>query len=222
MCVIAIKKKGIKFPSEEIVKAMCENNPHGFSLVISNGSTKPWIYKTLSMDSFMKVYRRIYKLYDYRTSSMFIHTRIKTHGTEKIQNCHGWKQNGLIFAHNGILSIANRDDMTDSETYFRDIFSPVFKSCGWRAAERTIDAVIGSSKFVFMDDSGDIRHYGQYIEDDGVLYSNTSYQPRPKYAYLTPSKYGGRYGRLANGYYSKSHDSAEDWNRWTDYNDAPF
>ena len=38
----------------------------------------------------------------------------------------------LAFAHNGILSIKNRGDMTDSETFFRDIFSPVFEIGGWQ------------------------------------------------------------------------------------------
>lgn len=214
MCVICIKKKGIKFPSEKIVKTMCENNPHGFSLVVSNGSTKPWIYKTLKMDTFMDVYRQVLRTYDYKSSSMFIHTRIKTHGSERIENCHGWKENHLIFAHNGILSIDNRGDLTDSETFFRDIFSPAYRLGGWRMGERTINACIGASKFVFMDDSGDIKHFGQYIEDEGLLYSNTSYQPRHVYFFKPKYGYTSRYG-----YYQKTNDTAEDWN---DCMDAPF
>lgn len=178
MCIICIKQKGIKFPSYEQVKTMCDNNSDGFSLVVCDGNSKPMIYKTLSKDKFLKSYKQVVKTYNYHTSTMFIHARIKTHGTMRIENCHGWTENGLIFAHNGILDIQNRDDLTDSETYFRDIFSPAFKVGGWKMAEKTINAVIGTSKFVFMDKRGNLRYFGNYIEDDGLLFSNATYQPR--------------------------------------------
>lgn len=193
MCIICIKNKGVNFPSVERVETMCENNSDGFSVIISDGMNKPRINKTLNKDSFLRTYRKILRDYDPETTTMIIHARIKTHGTQRIRNCHGWKERGVIFAHNGILSIKNRDDMTDSETYFRDIFSPAFAVGGWELAEKTIDAVIGCSKFAFMDDAGEIRHFGHYVKDDnGLLYSNTSYVPRPKYEFV--NYYGQGYG----------------------------
>lgn len=191
MCIICIKKKGVQFPSYDVVKNMCDNNDDGFSLVLSNGKGKPTINKGLNKNKFLSFYKKVIASYDYKTTSMFIHARIKTHGTMRIENCHGWKENGLIFAHNGILSIDNRDDMTDSETFFRDIFSPIYKHCGWKAAKKAIDAVIGTSKFVFMTNSGDIIHFGNYIEDDGLLYSNTTYKPYtyPRYTGYAGSSY---------------------------------
>lgn len=179
MCIICIKKRGVQFPTYERVKTMCDNNSDGFSIVLKNRDGKPEIHKTLNEERFLNLYKKVLRKYDANETSMFIHARIKTHGTCKIQNCHGWKEHGLIFAHNGILSITNRDDLTDSETYFRDIFAPAYKVGGWKMAEKTIDAIRGTSKFVFMDDNGNIRHYGNYIEDDGgILYSNDSYAPR--------------------------------------------
>jgi hypothetical protein len=123
--------------------------------------------------------------------ALFIHARIKTHGTQKLENCHGWIEDkiGLAFAHNGILSIKNRDDMTDSETFFRDIFAPVFEVGGWDADERAIKACIGTSKFCFMDMYGNLIHYGNYIKgEDGILYSNDSYKKRTWDSY---GSYGG-------------------------------
>lgn len=177
MCIICIKEKGIQFPSVETVRTMCENNNDGFSLVVSNPLGKPSIYKTLNQSKFIELYRKVLRDYDYRDTSMFIHTRIATHGTLKISNCHGWKSDGLIFAHNGILSVKNRNDMTDSETYFRDIFIPAYRLGGWQYGLLTIQAIIGTSKFVFMDDNGTIHHFGDYIQDlGGLLFSNTSYK----------------------------------------------
>ena len=198
MCIICIKHKGVNFPSVERVQAMCDNNDDGFSIVISDGVNKPTINKTLNKERFLTIYKKVLRDYDPETTTMFIHARIKTHGTQRIENCHGWKERGVIFAHNGILSVKNRNDMTDSETYFRDIFSPAYAVGGWDMAERTIDAVIGTSKFVFMEDNGDIKHYGNYIKDDnGLLYSNTSYYTRPKYE---SRYYGGGYGYGSYGY----------------------
>lgn len=213
MCIICIKKAGVLFPTVETVKTMCENNSHGFSLVISGKKGAPQVYKSLNMGKFIKLYQKLSAAYDYRTSTMYIHARIKTHGTQRIENCHGWKAEGLVFAHNGILSISNRDDLTDSETYFRDIFIPAYKMGGWKAGERTIDAIIGTSKFVFMDKKGEIHHYGQYIEEDGLLFSNDSYIPwRQRYVQkpATSNKWSGYY----NGGYHDYYD--DDFYAWLD------
>jgi predicted glutamine amidotransferase len=206
MCIISIKKKGIKFPSVKIVKTMCENNDDGFSIVTQRHG-RPRIYKTLKMRDFLNYYRALVKASDGTDTSMFIHARIKTHGTQRIENCHGWRSDGVVFAHNGILSIANRDDMTDSETFFRDIFIPAYRQGGWKMGEKTIDAIIGTSKFVFMDKDGEIRHYGTYIEDDGVLYSNYTYT-ETRYVYQ-PTKRG--YSNPTNAYYPKTQSSVWDW-----------
>lgn len=218
MCVICIKKKGVRFPSVKEVKAMCDNNPDGFSLIVQHGRQKPSIYKSLDENKFIKFYKKVINDWDYRDTSLFIHARIKTHGTMRIENCHGWKENGLIFAHNGILSITNRDDLTDSETYFRDIFSPAYKIGGWDMGEKTINAIIGSSKFVFMDDSGEIHHYGNYIEDDGLLFSNTSYQPR-----IVP-KWNSRYDNWGcyQTVYPRTQCQSLDWNNDFLNDDYPF
>jgi hypothetical protein len=96
--------------------------------------------------------------------------------------------------------------MTDSETYFRDIFIPAYRQGGWKMGEKTIDCVIGTSKFVFMDKDGEIRHYGTYIEDDGVLYSNYTYT-ETRYVYQ-PKR---REYNPTNAYYPKTQSSVWDW-----------
>jgi hypothetical protein len=146
-------------------------------------------YRTLNETKFLKKYKEITSTYKAKDISLFIHARIKTHGTQKLENCHGWIEDkiGLAFAHNGILSIKNRDDMTDSETFFRDIFTPVFEIGGWSAGERAIKACIGTSKFCFMDMYGNLTHFGQYITgEDGILYSNDSYNERTWGTYCYP------------------------------------
>ena len=181
MCIIAIKTREVAYPSYKRVKNMCENNSDGFSIVWHVLGQPVRNYRTLNEKKFLKKYNEITTAHKAKDVSLFIHARIKTHGTQKLENCHGWIEDkiGLAFAHNGILSIKNRDDMTDSETFFRDIFTPVFEIGGWEAGERAIKACIGTSKFCFMDMYGNLIHYGNYIKgDDGILYSNDSYLER--------------------------------------------
>ena len=189
MCIIAIKAPGVQFPDIETVETMCDNNPDGFAVVWhSNRDRYSRVYRTMNRDKFLKRYKMIVRHHDYKTTSLYLHARIATHGSLKQSNCHGFvdTQTRLCFAHNGILGIKNRDDLTDSETFFRDYFIPTFRHGGWHEAERLIKDTIGYSKFVFMDGDGGLRYFGNYIKgDDGVLYSNGSYQNfRSKYLYF--------------------------------------
>ena len=203
MCIIAIKTREVAYPSYKRVKNMCENNNDGFAIVWHVKGEPVRNYRTLNEKKFLKKYNEITSTYNAKDVSLFIHARIKTHGTQKLENCHGWIEDkiGLAFAHNGILSIKNRDDMTDSETFFRDIFAPAFELGGWSAGERAIKACIGTSKFCFMDMYGNLIHYGNYIKgDDGILYSNDSYME------CTWNRYGGYYGIGSCNYGLKQSD----------------
>lgn len=204
MCIIAIKTKQVGYPSFKRVKTMCESNPDGFALVWQAKDEPVHNYRTLNQGKFLKKYKWLTSTYKAKDVAFFLHARIKTHGSEKLENCHGWIEDsiGLAFAHNGILSIANRGDMTDSETFFRDIFTPVFKIGGWDAGELAIKAVIGTSKFCFMDIHGNLIHYGKYITgDDGILYSNDSYEERTwRQFYCRDYGYEGKYSRYFDRY----------------------
>lgn len=189
MCIIAIKDAGVQFPAIDTVETMCDNNPDGFAVVWHKAGDKySRVYRTMDRDKFLKRYKMIVRHYDYRATSLYIHARIATHGSLKQSNCHGFvdTKTRLCFAHNGILGIKNRGDLTDSETFFRDYFIPVYRHGGWFEAEKLIRDVIGYSKFVFMDGDGRLRKFGNYIKDDtGVLYSNHSFRNyRSKYLYF--------------------------------------
>lgn len=210
MCIIAIKPKEVAYPSYKRVRTMCQNNSDGFAIVWHVNGEPVRNYRTLNEKKFLKKYNEITSNHKAKDVSLFIHARIKTHGTQKLENCHGWIEDkiGLAFAHNGILSIKNRDDMTDSETFFRDIFAPVFEIGGWEAGERAIKACIGTSKFCFMDMYGNLIHYGQYIKgDDGILYSNDSYMERT----------WGRYGWCGGTSVYK-----DKWDKWDRYFDKKY
>lgn len=197
MCIICAKT-GNKNPEFEKIKEAARSNPDGFSMIHRAGKTSK-VFKTLSRSEILEYYKE-----NCDSPDWILHFRIKTHGPISLENCHGWKAGGLVFAHNGILPIAARASLTDSETFFRDLFLPAYKAGGWKAGEKAISAVIGSSKFAFMEKSG-IRLFGNYLKDetaDGIFWSNRSYLPPVLPAY-DPARFNARAARHLNDWYKK-------------------
>lgn len=191
MCILIAKPKGAKFPSLDAITNSVNNNPDGFSLAY-NQRGKLITYKTMSKARFLNKYKRLSSSLDPDTTGMIIHARIATHGAVGVANCHCWtsfpgEAYEMAFAHNGILSIPNRDGMTDSETFLRDYFEPAFALSGWVGGEEVISWKIGSSKFAFIDKAGEIRKFGHFIsERDGCHYSNMSYARYGNARYADP------------------------------------
>lgn len=175
MCIVVVSPKGQEWPSIENIQNCVDSNPDGFAIAWNeNGEVKN--YKTMGQKAIMKFYRNFIKTHDYKTTGMVFHARIATHGSLKLSNCHCWISDGMAFAHNGILSVKNRGDMTDSETFFRDIFIPIYRGKGWDSAKLAIDACIGMSKFAFIDGNGEVRGFGDYNVNEGNYYSNYSWR----------------------------------------------
>lgn len=206
MCIIAIKQRGVMFPTKKQVKAMMDNNSDGNSMMWhKKGGRKLHILRTLSNKDFLKAYDQLVQQQQPEDIALVMHFRIKTHGSAKVENTHCWfsPECNLGFAHNGVLSLKNRDDMTDSETFFRDLFIPAYLQGGWEAGERAVNAVIGSSKFVFLATNGEIHHYGNFLTKDGILFSNSSYEER------SWGNYSRWYGGCGSGYYGTSYQASK-------------
>ena len=188
MCIVVVSPKGQQFPDVTKIQNCVDSNPDGFAMSWNeDGEVKS--YKTMGHKAIVAYYKKFIKTHDPMDTGLVFHARIATHGSKNIKNCHCWVSDGLGFAHNGILSIANRGDMTDSETFFQDIFLPVYRTCGWGGAEKAVNAVIGTSKFAFIDGDGTVYGFGPFKMVDGNYYSNDSYL---SWEERYPSYYYGR------------------------------
>lgn len=196
MCILIAKPCGAQFPAIQAIQNSVDNNRDGFSLAYNCGG-KIETYKTMSATRFMNKYRKLSATLNPADTAMIIHARIATHGAKGLKNCHCWKSfegqaDEMAFAHNGILSVPNRDGMTDSETFLRDYFEPAFIRSGWQGANDIIRRKIGYSKFAFIDTTGNIRRYGGFISEiDGCYYSNMSYA-RSTYSRCADPRYWGQ------------------------------
>ncbi len=178
MCIIAIKPAGVKRPTKDQLEAMCTANPDGFGYMTWSKKKGLQVRKTMDAEQFLKWVQKIPD-----TQPVVYHARIATHGSVNVRNCHPFLSDDKqwAFAHNGILHIQNEQDKTDSETFFRRIAMPMLRA-GYKPNDKgdfdaMVETIIGGSKFTFMDSHGNIYHYGEYINDEGLLFSNSSYLP---------------------------------------------
>lgn len=168
MCVICVKPKGVEMPSNEIIKAMYKANHDGCGFC-----TPTKDYKGLSLDSFLREIAKVTA-----DEPCIMHFRWATHGSVKLANCHPFyaPEVDLWFAHNGVLDIRPKGDMTDSETAFRQIIAPIVEKCGLDSEDtvKAINSVRECSRFALMQ--GDqVRIYGQFYERFGCYYSNLNF-----------------------------------------------
>ena len=162
-------------PSKRLLKAMYAKNPDGMGFVSESD-----YFRTMDFEEF---YKRLKNVPD--EENCIIHFRWATHGSIKVSNCHPFHENGVYFAHNGILSIPSVNDKTDSEICFRNKIMPMIEVFGLDECEEYIDRLRESSRFAIMKD-GEIHMYGCYQEMDGIYYSNLLFLP---YCYKSTRRY---------------------------------
>lgn len=181
MCILIAKPIGVRKPTETELRTSARNNPDGCG-VAWVWKKKLNIFHAKNVDEILHLAANIPD-----DAPAIYHFRIATHGSVNLKNCHPFVSDDgeIAFAHNGILSIENNKarDWTDSETAFRYLFLPIQKLYGTQSHEfeAAVQCVIGSSKFAFLESNGTLKTFGTFINEDGLLMSNTSYKPRPTY-----------------------------------------
>lgn len=153
-------------PSREVLFDCHTVNHDGMGFCTPNS-----VYHTLSYPDFNRALRTVHK-----GDPCIIHFRWATHGSVKIENCHPFAKGDVKFAHNGVLPVVPRGDMTDSETAFDNIIYPAIMINGFRSeeADRIIKQTAGTSRFAIMD-GRDVELFGTWYEIGGVYYSNLNW-----------------------------------------------
>lgn len=202
MCILIAKKSNVRKMTEQEIRNSASNNPDGFGMAYVVGGHL-FVHKTFELNEIIDINNRLPN-----DTPIIYHFRIATHGTVNKNNCHPFMGDDadVAFAHNGVLSIQNdkEKDWTDSETAFRYLFEPLLKVVDIKSEqfERAVNTIIGTSKFAFIQSNGEVKTFGNFIDEDGLLFSNSTYS----YSYKPTTYY--------SGYLSK-----EDYS-WANKNDA--
>lgn len=215
MCIIAVKDKGVKFPEYDIMEECFFNNPDGAGYMVA-GNGKVEIHKGFM--TFQEFYQEIKTVPD--DLPVIMHFRIGTHGGNIPQNTHPFpvKQSlkalkntdincKIGVAHNGIIGgVYPRSGISDTMEYIYTRLYPAFKAVpdflNIPALRDMLEGDI-SSKMAFLDSTGKITLIGDFIEDNGIYYSNSTYKPFKwkRYSYFDDDYYNGKY---SNYYWDSS------------------
>ena len=222
MCIIVVKQGGYNIPSKDTLKTCFNNNSDGAGFMYTKND-KVIIDKGYL--TFNKFYDRIEKLkkeIDTKTTPIVFHFRIGTSGAMDGSTTHPFELTNdiekltklknkcdIAIAHNGI--IRSYEDTTttlnDTQLFIKDFLYPLYKLNKNFYFKKDIQDIIlknTNSKFAILNSKGDIVTIGDFIERDGILYSNYTFED-----------YKTRY----DAYYSTKWDDLfeDDFESYTDF-----
>lgn len=194
MCIIIAKPAGIQCPDLETLETCFNSNPDGAGLMFPDGDQVRIIKGFMAWDEFSSTLKA---LGDTTNTSLVMHFRITTHGGTRPECCHPFPltdddtalraldtRAAVGVAHNGVIH-GQATDATTSDTmaYIRDVLAPLQRMAGDLLASddamTVVESTIGS-KLAFLEPDGAITTVGDFIEENGVFYSNSSFKPAPR------------------------------------------
>ena len=202
MCIIAIKPSAKEMFPEQTIRTMFRNNSHGAGLMY---------LKPNGMVHIEKGFFDVDKLLSYIESNIdtlnntdvIMHFRIATSGKKDALGCHPypvWSNNQypqtdvkLAMVHNGVLDQhgwRGNSEVNDTQVFIKECLRKLPHNFLRNVSIiNLISKSIGTNKLAFLDEDG-IHTIGDFIKDDGYMYSNSTYKP-PTYSYSSSYSYNG-------------------------------
>lgn len=226
MCIIAVKKPGVPFPSEDTIRNMWVRNPDGAGIMYTDGSNRVTIDKGyMKLKDFNARLDELKREIDIDKETVVLHFRIGTSGGNTAENTHPFPISKRVsdlkalrmrtkigIAHNGIIKIERPiEGISDTMEYIRTKLYSIYMNQHWFFKNKDILDKIErqiTSKMVFLEPTREVQLVGKFITDkDGMIYSNSSYEG---FKYYGVGAYGGYYGYYGRGYDSYGYNGYYD------------
>ena len=217
MCIIVAKKKGINIPNEETLRECFNRNSDGAGLMyVKDG--KIHIEKGyMTFAAFIERLSNLNKELNFKEKSLVMHFRITTSGGTKPENCHPFpisnkvedlKATSIItedvaMAHNGIIStysgVLENDKLSDTQLFVQRAVYPIYQLDHEfyknEAIMNLFEDIVSTDRLCFLDKDENLYFKGSWQEEDGVMYSNSSYKPYvyTSYSYSSSNSYNYDY-----------------------------
>jgi len=191
MCVICVSPSGVKQPAESVLRTMFNRNPDGAGYMVARDG-KVYIHKGF-MD--FESFREAVRLEHFTAAdSVVYHFRISTQAGINPEMTHPfpltnqprWTRELDVtcrcgIAHNGIIQLTTDPTNTqysDTAIFITGYLANMIRKPADLRNQKLLDRVytLARSKFAIMDASGYIVTIGEFIDDNGLLYSNGSYK----------------------------------------------
>jgi hypothetical protein len=208
MCIIAAKPAGVKMPDLDTIERMWYGNPDGAGIMYAlDGKVhiEKGLMTLLAVEAKLE---ELSKTVDLDNTGVVMHFRITTHGGTRPENTHPFPITDSIkmlqrtkvttsigVAHNGIIDITPRSkDISDTMEYIAAQLAPLSRALPeWYHNADALTLVKNGiqSKMAVLTGTGEIVTIGDFVEHDGIQYSNHSFESWGKYRFGNYSYYCG-------------------------------
>lgn len=201
MCVICVSNPGVQQPSIEQLRNMFDSNPHGAGYMVARNGRVEISKGFMDFDTFLHAvqYERFTEddsvVYHFRISTQAGTTPEMTHPFPLTSNICKTRMLDVAcpigVAHNGIIRLTSDPhdkDYSDTAHYIAEFLRYLVRSPADLRNGAILDAIerTTNSRWALMDATGYVATVGNFIEDDGLLFSNASYFPPRHFSF-----YGG-------------------------------
>lgn len=193
MCIIAAKPAGVKMPDQETIRRMWYGNPDGAGVMYALDGKVRIEKGFMKLSALETRLDEIRKTADLDATGVVLHFRITTHGGTRPENCHPFPITDSLarlrmtrvtapvgVAHNGIIDITPRDrSISDTMEYIASQLAPLSRALPSFYANPDAMTLIQNairSRMVFLTGGGELYMTGNFVEQDGIFYSNKSFQ----------------------------------------------
>lgn len=234
MCIIIAKEKYGRLPSEEELKNSFTINSDGAGFMYVKDGKVVIDKGYMSWDSFIKHYKKLLEDFDdFKGKSLVIHCRIGTSGKNIKENTHPYpitnnerllrakhlSTQEIGIAHNGIIKgYGTATGLNDTQEFIGKYIYPIYSHFKDFYKNKDIMygiEVITNSKFAILDSTDKIYYVGEFVDDKGLKFSNTTYKGYSAYSTKYYDDYYDKwydddyYESWYNNFYKKQQEEKE-------------
>lgn len=221
MCIIVSKEKGIELPKESILENCFNRNKDGAGFMYCYENRVHIIKGLMTFKDFMKEINKLKdKVGDLKDINLVMHFRIGTKGKNDKATTHPFPITNKVgkltstniscdigMVHNGVIYEYSKDKdlLSDTQHFIKEfVYGLKVLNHNFLEYKQIRDMLLKScenTKLVFLTDRDKLYYIGEFIEEDGVKYSNGTYKTYNYSSYYGVYDYDDYYDY--DGWYSK-------------------
>ena len=190
MCIICVSKSGVRQPTVTELNTMFRNNPDGAGYMVARHGMVSISKCYMDFGEFLNAVRREHFT---ERDSVVYHFRISTQAGVNPEMTHPFPLSNRLermekldttcrigVAHNGVIRLTADPDnrrYSDTALFITQYLRVLIQRREDLRDRRVLDTVwnLAQSKFAIMDGGGYVATVGEFLNQDGLLFSNASY-----------------------------------------------
>ena len=190
MCIICVSKSGVRQPTVTELNTMFRNNPDGAGYMVARHGMVSISKGYMDFGEFLNAVRREHFT---ERDSVVYYFRISTQAGVNPEMTHPFPLSNRLermekldttcrigVAHNGVIRLTADPDnrrYSDTALFITQYLRVLIQRREDLRDRRVLDTVwnLAQSKFAIMDGGGYVATVGEFLNQDGLLFSNASY-----------------------------------------------